>query len=673
MNPAMKNIAFVCCFAVSSPAFHCSAFARQPFYDRTHPSKVFGENRNYRILLPPNYEASGKSYPVIYYFHGHSDRYTVEKYDNGTDTIPKMAAFVATHDVIVVCVDGYIAKNYTGFYGGSPYDINPDGGQIDFGAYFIELVSHIDASYRTLTDRRHRGTSGLSMGGFISLYLSARYPHLIGSASAFNPGPEFYTGEPGRRVLWRPKDHVPSHEHCMVRLIRASGDYISQYHEETRDAYSRAHAVDFEFRQDEYHRHWATSIGETFDFHVRAFENPKLNDVPVSWNYVTAYRDAEVWGYRLRVNGSEPGFTYLQSVSQGGLRVTTRRWAPDGPPVSQQTIILRTPPLYSANKSYTVLDHHLGTGATERRQVAADAGGGIELTIDGSGHELSLVGPGTGSQPPVLLPVTSKDKLRLLPNADLTLPIRLYNPRGDAMKDVKLELESAYPTVQLLAKEVSIAQIESGQVADVSQRFKIRLTSGSGYFEPLRLRLKVVYDGWYEASHDLDALAVPETVGKPASVELLDGRSVTVKVFHQQGNQGGGKSIDRKVTEGKGNGNGILEPGEEATVWVKLTQGMDASDKNNWHRCKVYSESQWLEEIADLQESKELEWTGAQERTSVVRLSPKTPSGTKVTLLLDNESWSFHYTPDVRYGAEGLYQAFQLHSHHLHRYELTVR
>ena len=70
-------------------------FAQQPFFDRTHYSKVFGETRHYRIILPPGYEISGKRYPVIYYFHGHSDRYTVEHYDNGTDTIPKRVDWVA--------------------------------------------------------------------------------------------------------------------------------------------------------------------------------------------------------------------------------------------------------------------------------------------------------------------------------------------------------------------------------------------------------------------------------------------------------------------------------------------------------------------------------------------------------------------------------------------------
>ena len=648
------------------------ASAGQPFYDRTHPSKVFGEARNYRILLPPDYETSGKSYPVIYYFHGHSDRYTVEKYDNGTDTIPKMVTFVSKHDVIVVCADGYVARDYTGFYGGSPYDVRPEGGDFDFGAYFLELVAHIDSTYRTLSDRRHRATAGLSMGGFMSLYLSARYPQVIGSASAFNPGPEFHTGGKGRRVLWRPKDHVSSHAHSMVRLVRASGDYISQYHEETRDAYAKAQAVDFEYRQDEYHRHWATSIGETFEFHVRAFENPKLNTVPDLWSTSNAYQEFEVWGLRVRAEGAEVGFTHLDGVTQGGLRVTTRRWAPDGPPVSGRRITIQTAPRYSAHKSYTILDFQLSTGKTTKLQTTADADGRLEFTVDSSGHQLSFIGPGTGGEPPVLLPLTAKDKLRLLPQTSVALPLRVYNPRGEAMTEVKIEASSEYPTVQFLSRTATLPKIEPGAAVDLTQHFSMRLTSGNGYFEPLRVQIKLTYDGWHEVTRDLDLVVIPEVLPKPAAVEVLDGRTVTLKVFHQQGNQGGGKSIERTVTEGKGNGNGVLEPGEEATLWVKMVQGMDPFDKNNWYRCKVYSDSTWIEEVSDIQEGKQREWTGAQERSSLVRLSPKTPRGEKLALLLDNESWSFHFTPDVRYGSEPLYQAFQLHSRHLHAYELKV-
>ncbi len=645
---------------------------RKPFLDQTHESKVFGERRNYRIILPPRYNESGKSYPVIYFFHGHSDRYTLESYDGGKDFIPKMIEYVAGHDVIVVLVDGYVAKDYTGFYGGSPWDVRLEGGTHDFGAYFEELIVHVDSTYRTLTDRRHRAVSGLSMGGFMSLWLSARYPHLIGSASSFNPGSEFYVGDPGRRVLWRAKDHVSSHTHSMIRLIRASGDYISQYHEETRAAYANADKVDFEYRVDEYHRHWITSIAETFDFHARAFANPTLDNVPENWSHSNAYKNYSVWGYSVTAESAGPALTYLSDVSQGGMRITTRKWAPDGPPVETMRITIRTAPRYEPGRAYVLMDHNLQSGKTARSEVTAAKDGTVTFAVDGTGHQISLLGPGTGAQAPVLLPLTAKDKLHVPPQTDIALPIRVYNPRGEAMKDVRVALSSEYPTVQLLSSNAEVPGIEPGGFVGLSGRLRLRFTAGTGYFEPTRLQLRMTYDGWYETSETIDVLVVPEVIPTVEAIEIMDGRTLTLNVFRQKGNQGGGAPVERKVTEGKGNGNGVIEPGEEATIWVQMAQGMDPFDKGTWHRCKVYSDSPWLTEVADIQEPKQREWTSAMERTSVMALSPQTPRGTRVPVLLDNESWSFRYTPDVRYGTERLYQAFQLHTNHLHRYELSV-
>jgi hypothetical protein len=220
---------------------------------------------------------------------------------------------------------------------------------------------------------------------------------------------------------------------------------------------------------------------------------------------------------------------------------------------------------------------------------------------------------------------------------------------------------------------VTIPEIAAGQAVDLSDRLTARFTAGQGYFEPARLDLHFVYDGWYGADEVVDLLVIPESVPEPPAVEVLDGRTVKFSVFHQAGNQGGGESVEREVTEGSGNGNGVLEPGEEATIWVKMAQGMDSFDKNNWYRCKIYSDSPYVTEIGDIRETKQREWTGAQDRTSLIQLSPETPRGAEIGLLLDNESWSFHFTPDVRYGREKLYQAFQLHRNHLHRYEVQVR
>ena len=640
------------------------------FEDRTHFSKVFGAERTYRLFLPPDYAASEQRYPVIYYFHGHSDRYTLSRYDEGKDTVPKILDFVSGHDVIVVAVDGYVAEHYEGFYGGSPWDVPEDGGEYDFGRYVLELVEHVDSTYRTLAGRRHRATSGLSMGGFMSLYLSARYPDRIGSASSFNPGPEFFTGDRGRRILWRPKDHVPSHRNTMVRLIRASGDYISQYHEETRDAYARAHEVDFEFRQDEYHRHWATSIGETFAFHERAFANAALDNAPEEFSHANAYREFEVWDYAVRVTDASPAFVYLDDVRQGSMRIRTRRWPPDGPPAADARIEVSTAPLYKAGARYERIDRDLATGETARETLTADAEGRLRFTVDGDGHQVSFAGPGTSGAPPILLPLTRKDRLLVPPNEPVALPLLIHNPRGRAMEDVTVAISTDYPTATLPVKQVKIGSIGSGEAADISGRLSARFTSGDGYLAPVRFDVTITYDGWLQDRRSFYVDVIPERMQEIDAVEILDGRTKTFRVFRQQGNQGGGASIERTVTEGAGDGDGVLEPGEQATIWVRIPQGLDPFDKNTWHRAKVRSRSPFAEEVEDIREEKQREWTGAQHRSSLIRLSPEAPRDEPVSLLLECESWSFVATPDVRYGPEKHYQPIQRHRRHL--FELRV-
>ena len=503
------------------------------------------------------------------------------------------------------------------------------------------------------------------MGGFMSLYLSARYPDLIGSASAFNPGPEFHVGEKGRRSLWRPKDHVLNHQHTMVRLIRASGDYISQYHEETRIAYAMTPSVDFEYRQDEYHRHWATSIAETLEFHVRAFANPALDTVPTEWNYTGPYRGFSVWDYRVNADIAEPALIYFQHVTQGGLRIQTRRWAPDGPAATCRAINFVTAALYRPGSEYRVLDYGLVSGKTDQRTIQADREGRLRVAVDCGGHEVSFTGPGAASQVPVLLPLTARDVLRAAAGKPLTLPIRVFNPRAIPMRSLRAELTSAYPTVEILHGSAEVKEISPGQAVDLSSSFQVRFFAGEGDYTHARLTLKLIFDDYHEAVQDIDVLIAPEKMLAPVEVAVLDGRTGTFPVFRQKGNQGGGESIQRTVTEGKGNGNSLIEPGEEATIWMRLPQGLDPFDKNNWCRAKVYSDSPWLAEVGDIQEDKQREWTGAQNRTSLIQLTPNVPPGTEIPVVLDCESWSFHFTPDVRYGKEPLFQAYQFHRHHL--------
>jgi len=625
--------------------------------DLTYPSVVFGEPRNFRLFLPNDYASSDKRYGVIYYFHGHSDRYTLEHYDGGKDTVPKIEGFVATHDVIVVAPDGFDAKQYSGFYGGSPYDVRKEGGEHDYAEAFRELVTYIDARYRTIAARRYRGISGLSMGGFMSLWISARYPELVGSTSAFNPGPEFYLGERGRRSLWRPKDHVALHESTPLRLIRASGDYISQYHEETRMAYARTPSVAFEFRQDEYHRHWATSIGETFEFHLRAFSDPEAASLKDRWTYTSPFRNFAVRDYDVRANGlAEPALISLEDVTNNSFRLHTRRWAPDGPPATCDEIELRTAPQYQPGKPYQVSTFRLDDGTGTRQQIIAQPDGRLTLRAGCDGGQFII-----GSDFNELIVLPSQQPRYFIAREPAQLAVRILNPTG--IKNLVAELRSDYPTVSITTP---VQPVPAGETALL--QFPVVFHSSSLEWAHARLYLKLA-----GRSHSIDVQIAPDGLVAPLETRILDGRSEMFPVFRQKGNQGRGGPVERTVTEGQGNGDGILQPGEKATIWLKYPAGIDGLDRGNWCRAKVYSNSPWMREVEDIQEQKQLEWTGAMNRTSIVALDRSSAKDTVVAMILDCESWTYYFTPDVRYGSEPLYQAFQFHRHHLFRATLDVK
>src|SRR5947207_5163842 len=191
--------------------------------DRTHESQVFHETRHYRIFLPPDYETSGKRYPVVYFFHGYGERYNTatarHNYDQGTDYDgDNFESFVGTHDVIVVRWDGYNPRKPGENYP-RPYNIGPVETDRQFPLYFPELVRYIDATYRTIPDREHRGTSGLSMGGFMSSWVAGKYPDLVSSMSNFMGSSEFVVGPRGFPVEYRHEEMHNNYDGMPTRIV----------------------------------------------------------------------------------------------------------------------------------------------------------------------------------------------------------------------------------------------------------------------------------------------------------------------------------------------------------------------------------------------------------------------------------------------------------------------
>ena len=113
--------------------------------------------------------ATSAGLPRLYWLHGVGGG---ENHLFNTDTPNFIEDFTRDEPVIVVMVDGGLV----GLYADWPGDDRKQFETVHTGT----LVRHIDATYRTVADRRNRAVVGNSMGGFGAMNYAARHPGLFG-------------------------------------------------------------------------------------------------------------------------------------------------------------------------------------------------------------------------------------------------------------------------------------------------------------------------------------------------------------------------------------------------------------------------------------------------------------------------------------------------------------
>ena len=154
-----------------------SAFAQygKVFDNLTLESKILKSQRKFAVYLPPDYESSQRSYPVLYLLHGATDNHTGwvqfgevrriadEAIKNGTAT-----------SMIIVMPDADTER--MGYFN----SIDNKWRYEDF--FFEELMPHVEKMYRIKGEKRFRAIAGLSMGGGGTFMYAMRHPELFSSA-----------------------------------------------------------------------------------------------------------------------------------------------------------------------------------------------------------------------------------------------------------------------------------------------------------------------------------------------------------------------------------------------------------------------------------------------------------------------------------------------------------
>ncbi len=139
------------------------------------------EDRDVIVVLPPSYQTQiTRRYPVVYALHGYS--IGAEQWSREIHVPQTIEGAFArgAQDMIIVLPDSKTVHN------GSMYSSSITTG--DFESFVArDLVSYIDAHYRTLPRRESRGLAGHSMGGYGATRIGMKHPEVFSGLYIMSP------------------------------------------------------------------------------------------------------------------------------------------------------------------------------------------------------------------------------------------------------------------------------------------------------------------------------------------------------------------------------------------------------------------------------------------------------------------------------------------------------
>lgn len=142
----------------------------------TLASKILKGDRNFAIYLPPDYDHSSRSYPVLYLLHGYTDDHTGwVQFGEVKHIADKAINEGSATPMIIIMPDADT---------GLPGYTNSISGKWNYEDFFFnELMPHVEDRFRIKKNKRYRAIAGLSMGGGGSFLYALHRPDLFSSAA----------------------------------------------------------------------------------------------------------------------------------------------------------------------------------------------------------------------------------------------------------------------------------------------------------------------------------------------------------------------------------------------------------------------------------------------------------------------------------------------------------
>ena len=559
--------------------------------DTIYYSSVFNTNKPYRIFLPTEYGRTQKKYPVIYYFHGNQVTYRL--------AVDSLAQLVNDNGVILVAWDGRsIPSDMRPYNAGYHSNVKY---QVQFKDYFLELVKHIDSTYRTLDDRTHRALMGHSMGGFMSFFLAGKYPQMIGTAVSMKGSSEFFIGYPENHTLYTVKDMFKNFYGVRLRFHNSTVDELVHLNNEVNRGAIRESGLDYDYEiYPGGHDYTPAEFKDAFKFIISSFRNPL--PAPVRWNHADLYPDFEVWGYKINSTLHEPGYIDLKGVTKGGMRIRTMKWQPGGPLIPGVKVAIKTAPLYKPNTTYTLFDYNETDGTKKSTELKSDREGRIGFSTNFQSHQVGIY---EKNGPPEIVFTEHKVNGKGIffdQKRECNLGLRLLNRGGSAGKKIKVALSTPTEGVTIANPTIELENIDPGELTWLPADFKVTAsnkptTDGS----PFKIRFNLI---------------IADSKGTVWKDEFDAPVFYDVPEFTDIGIDDGDSEI-----YGSGNGDNIADPGETIMIYQES------------HRTRLYYDDPYIDSERLFDELQPDKWGDGYAISSLVHISKDCPVGHQIRFL----------------------------------------
>ncbi len=209
---------------LSFPVF-ASAQTSKVYDNLSMKSEILKMERKYAIYLPPGYETSERSYPVLYLLHGSGDDQTGWVQFGETQQIAdKAIADGSATAMIIVMPDANTGQR--GYFNSIKGDFRYE----DF--FFEEFIPFMEKTYRIKAEKKYRAIAGLSMGGGGTFVYALRHPELFSSACPLSAscGPlnmdemQRYKSRPGMQDATDEQLETYFKKHSVLEMVKNMPD-----------------------------------------------------------------------------------------------------------------------------------------------------------------------------------------------------------------------------------------------------------------------------------------------------------------------------------------------------------------------------------------------------------------------------------------------------------------